>query len=140
MTKKHTQTPWHIGAGNGEDAIFAESGRMRLEAGGTTLYPVCTVVRGWDEAEDQANARLIAAAPELLEAARLANLELIALGIGSSGSPALRALWWAIAKAEGKEAVTHGPDTVDDYPTETRREAAAAAAAVMQRRKEEAAQ
>jgi hypothetical protein len=70
MTKKHTSTPWHIGAGNGEGAIFAESGRMRLEAGGTTLYPVCTVVRGWDEAEDQANARLIAAAPELLAALR----------------------------------------------------------------------
>lgn len=70
MTKQHTSTPWHIGAGNGECAIFAESGRMRLEAGGTTLYPVCTVVRGWDEAEDQANARLMAAAPELLAALR----------------------------------------------------------------------
>ena len=70
MTKKHTATPWHIGTGNGEGAIFSESGRMRLESGGTTLYPVCTVVRGWDEAEDQANARLIAAAPELLAALR----------------------------------------------------------------------
>jgi hypothetical protein len=70
MTKHHTATPWHVGAGNGADAIFADSGRMRLEPGGTTLYPVCTVVRGWNEAEDQANARLIAAAPELLAALR----------------------------------------------------------------------
>ena len=70
MTKQHTATPWHIGAGNGEGAIFAESGRMRLESGGTTLYPICTMVRGWDEAEDHANARLIAAAPELLAALR----------------------------------------------------------------------
>jgi hypothetical protein len=37
MTKQHTATPWHVGAGNGEGAIFAESGRMRLESGGTTL-------------------------------------------------------------------------------------------------------
>lgn len=53
--------------------------------------------------EVEANARLIAAAPELLEAARLANQELIDLGQGSSASPALRALWSAIAKAEGRE-------------------------------------
>jgi hypothetical protein len=73
MTKQHTATPWHVGAGNGEGAIFAESGRMRLESGGTTLYPVCTIVRGWDEAEDQANARLIAAAPCMLLALAIAR-------------------------------------------------------------------
>lgn len=44
---------------------------------------------------------LILAAPELLAAARLANKELMYLGAGSSGSPALVALWSAIAKAEG---------------------------------------
>jgi hypothetical protein len=73
MTKQHTATPWHVGAGNGEGAIFAESGRMRLESGGTTLYPVCTIVRGWDEAEDAANARLIAAAPCMLLALTIAR-------------------------------------------------------------------
>lgn len=73
MSKQHTATPWHVGAGNGEGAIFAESGRMRLESGGTTLYPVCTIVRGWDEAEDQANARLIAAAPCMLLALTIAR-------------------------------------------------------------------
>ena len=46
--------------------------------------------------------RLMAAAPDLLSAARLANQELIDLGQGSSASPALRALWAAIAKAEGR--------------------------------------
>jgi hypothetical protein len=50
-----------------------------------------------------ANAALIAAAPDLLAAARLANQELIDIGQGSSGSPALVALWAAIAKAEGRE-------------------------------------
>ena len=53
--------------------------------------------------EVKANASLIAAAPDLLAAARLANQELIDMGQGSSGSPALVALWAAIAKAEGRE-------------------------------------
>ena len=69
-TTQHPSTPWHTGVGNGEGAIFADTGRTRLEAGGTTLYPICTVVRGWDEAEDNANAQLIAAAPHLLAALR----------------------------------------------------------------------
>lgn len=41
---------------------------MRLESGGTTLYPVCSVIDFDGEAED--HARLIAAAPEMLEALR----------------------------------------------------------------------
>ena len=40
---------------------------MRLETGGTTLYPICHNVSTWNIDEDDANARLIAAAPELLE-------------------------------------------------------------------------
>ena len=66
----HTKGPWHTGQGNGEGSIFCESGRTRLESGGTTLYPVCAIARGWDEGEDEANAHLIAAAPDLLEALR----------------------------------------------------------------------
>ena len=54
------------------------------------------------EEERVANGNLISASPDLLEAARLANQELLALGQGSSASPALRALWSAIAKAEGR--------------------------------------
>jgi hypothetical protein len=57
-----------MGAGNGEGSIFADNGRTRLEMGGTTLYPIAQIGRGWNEAEDEANARLIAAAPEMLEA------------------------------------------------------------------------
>lgn len=63
-----TPGPWHIGAGNGEGSIFSHYGRMRAESGGTTLYPICTMVRGWNDAEDDANARLVAAAPEMLHA------------------------------------------------------------------------
>ena len=63
---KHTPAPWHVGIGNGEGSIFSDSGRTRLEDGGTTLYPICSYNRGWNADEDAANARLIAAAPELL--------------------------------------------------------------------------
>jgi hypothetical protein len=64
----HTKGAWHIGEGNGEGSIFADSGRTRFESGGTTLYPICEINNGWNEAEDAANARLIATAPELLDA------------------------------------------------------------------------
>ncbi len=64
----HTKAPWHVGQGNGEGSIFADEGRMRMTDKGTTLYPICTINTGWDESEDAANARLVAAAPELLEA------------------------------------------------------------------------
>ncbi len=65
---KHTAGPWHAGTGNGAGSIFADSGRMRMEQGGTTLYPIASVVTGWSEEENDANSKLIAAAPELLEA------------------------------------------------------------------------
>jgi hypothetical protein len=63
---EHTPAPWHVGIGNGEGSIFSDSGRTRLEDGGTTLYPICSYNRGWNADEDAANARLIASAPELL--------------------------------------------------------------------------
>jgi hypothetical protein len=67
-TDTHTQGPWHVGAGNGEGSIFPDNGRTRLEIGGTTLYSIAQITRGWNEVEDEANARLIAAAPEMLAA------------------------------------------------------------------------
>ena len=82
MTMAHTPGPWHCGQGNGEGSIFAESGRMQMEATGTTLYPICTIASGWKGDEDAANARLIAAAPELLE--RLETLALVLDGIHQS--------------------------------------------------------
>lgn len=64
----HTFGPWHVGMSNGAGSIFSDNGRTRWEPGGTTLYPIAQVNRGWNEAEDEANARLIAAAPDLLAA------------------------------------------------------------------------
>ena len=73
---KHTPGPWHRGAdaGNGRDSIFANEGRMRMEKGGTALYPIANLVEGWDEGEDCANAALIAAAPAMLEALEQATI------------------------------------------------------------------
>ena len=66
----HTPLPWHIGQGNGEGSIFSKEGRMRLENGGTTLYPICNIIDF--NGEQQANAEFIVRACnshyELLEA------------------------------------------------------------------------
>ena len=90
---QHTPGPWAIARCGENDpkpcGIYSESVATGM---------VCSI--GTQHESAQANAHLIAAAPDLLAAARLANEELLALGVGSSGSPALRALWEAIAKAE----------------------------------------
>ena len=96
----HTKGAWHIGEGNGEGSIFADSGRTRLESDGTTLYPICQVNNGWNEAEDAANARLIATAPELLEALRVAESEL-RYHAATRNSEALNIVRAAIQKATG---------------------------------------
>jgi hypothetical protein len=96
-THTHTPGPWHVGAGNGEGSIFANNGRTRLEIGGTTLYPIAQITRGWNEAEDEANARLIAAAPEMLEA-------LQSLTHPMASDEDLQNALAVIAKAKGGEA------------------------------------
>jgi hypothetical protein len=65
---KHTPAPWKAAHAIAEGSIFSDSGRTRLEDGGTTLYPICSYNRGWNADEDAANARLIASAPDLLQA------------------------------------------------------------------------
>jgi len=65
---KHTPGPWHVGVVEKME-VLSDHGRLRLEPGGTTLYPICKVVM-FDREEDEANARLIAAAPEMYEALR----------------------------------------------------------------------
>lgn len=98
MSTQHTPAPWHVGMGNGIGSIFPESGRTRLENGGTTLYPIAQVNQGWDAAEDEANARLIATAPELLVA-----LEGLLNALPSATThPAIKAARAAIAKATGE--------------------------------------
>ena len=104
---RHTKGPWHVGVGNGEGSIFADEGRTRLESGGTTLYPICQINSGWNDAEDAANARLIAAAPDLLDACRCALADLEGLEFDSDDCPAaltIKELHDAIRKATGVQS------------------------------------
>jgi hypothetical protein len=98
---RHTKGPWHVGVGNGEGSIFADSGRTRLESGGTTLYPICEINSGWDESEDAANARLIASAPELLAAAEAALGELEGY---EPAKQTVEKLYAAVRKATGVQS------------------------------------
>jgi hypothetical protein len=98
----HTSGPWHVGAGNGEGSIFSDNGRTRLGIGGTTLYSIAQITRGWNEAEDEANARLIAAAPEMLAALEeLCADKYLADPINAGRMGKAKA---AIAKVKGGEA------------------------------------
>lgn len=65
MNTKHIAGPWfarHVTIQNGKGG----SQRWHILAGKDRSIQVCSLL-GWDE-DDEANARLIAAAPELLEA------------------------------------------------------------------------
>lgn len=91
-------TKWHKGQGNGAGSIFADDGRMRCENGATVLYPICTMVKGWNSEEDEANEDLIAAAPELLAELEKAHRFLRKNGYDMESIDAV------IAKAKGDEA------------------------------------
>ena len=72
--------------GNGQWFVLADSG-----------YPVCRVAR-WEKENDAADARLIAAAPELLEAAK----NLLEHWAEIEPLQQFQAMRAAIAKAEGR--------------------------------------
>lgn len=58
---KHTPRPWHLHSTGPDDAVRIVDGRDRL---------IATVAERGDDTETEGNARLILAAPELLEALR----------------------------------------------------------------------
>ena len=86
----YTPGPWGY---DGTGCVYSSA----LPRGHCVIAELCDHSNDW-----HADGVLLASAPELLDAARLASQELIDLGQGSSASPALRALWSAIAKAEGR--------------------------------------
>lgn len=73
METKHTPGPWFVGA---DGKVWRRDPRDLYENGGGVAgdHPIATVHRGRSSWEDgfpvEANARLIAAAPELLDEAR----------------------------------------------------------------------
>lgn len=100
MTTKTTIGPWHTG-GHGNRTVYAADG-----------YAVANAIvyhgQPTHAAEAAANARLIAAAPELLAALQNARNVLAAMATGDlktikKDSPALAEARAAIAKATGGE-------------------------------------
>lgn len=93
MSTQHTPGPWK----------FAHDRNDLIVHDGDDVAYVDTLIPERPKAEQRANARLIAAAPELLEAARiaLAESERANAHFGMDTSPATMALRAAIAKATG---------------------------------------
>ena len=91
---KHTPGPWLY-----DDESEVISTDARLEGSKAEIAEVVTSYYGPFAAEQQANARLIAAAPDLLEALREADKCMSGLYDGSEVQARIRA---AIAKATGK--------------------------------------
>jgi hypothetical protein len=90
MTHAHTSGPWHLGRRAGNPAIYGKDGTEIAE-----------ILQGLTP-EWRENARLIAAAPEML-----AHLKMLVLGISEGinipkDGAAITAAKEAIAKAEGK--------------------------------------
>lgn len=67
----HTPTPWRIATRDSSEGFFiVEQNGGERDDGDRSSYRVAHVIDYNDRAENEANARLIAAAPELLAALR----------------------------------------------------------------------
>lgn len=93
----HTPGPWHLKVGADGNKYGAIMGPDNVLVA-TTGYRVCV-----ESSEDENNARLIAAAPDLLKAAKRALRVLKAQGEAVLPGNALGALDAAIEKAEGRD-------------------------------------
>ena len=96
---KHTPGPWNAK----EEWLY--KGKHHTAGNGPEVLGIC-IVRRHSDADGrcevaEANARLIAAAPDLLEACKIAAHHMSCIAIGGSVEAILRA---AIAKAEGRDA------------------------------------
>jgi len=94
---KHTPGPWVIYAGN-EGKPVIHSPEYEKNAGGG-IIGIAVLQTVGEESQRQANAALIAAAPELMNACQMAVNEMPGNEQGQKIASMLRA---AIAKAEGK--------------------------------------
>lgn len=99
---EHTPGPWHVGAQNDISFVIDKPPRpsnddINPDHDVTVIAKVYQVAGGYDE--EAANARLLAAAPDLLQACReLINYE---LGMRGGLSVCVRMAQAAIARAEG---------------------------------------
>lgn len=94
MTTQHTSGPWAVG-------LYGVSERAVIKCGAKTIATIGYVDDGESNLHTHANARLIAAAPELLEALQ-AMLADASVGHGVPSFTALDMAKQAIAKAKGQ--------------------------------------
>jgi hypothetical protein len=107
MSTQHTPGPWKIVSGNANGKFLAASIRPVISPFKGWVLPIASV-RNVDESFGQANARLIAAAPDLLEA-------LIALHTQTNSTELAKAhdkARAAIAKANGGSMSTQQPEAL----------------------------
>ena len=93
---KHTPGPWTLGGPIGSGHLHGREPKFRVYAHRTLFLEVCADPDGYVRGENEANARLIAAAPDLLEACKVA-LGIIGFGAEHDQISA------AIAKATGEQ-------------------------------------
>lgn len=97
---KHTPGPWsaiHGKSGGTQDCFYIHSEADRLASRITTVF-----VQGGVLSRAEADAQLIAAAPDLLEALKALYHRTI-IGTTAERHAALNYAWVIIAKAEGRE-------------------------------------
>lgn len=100
---EHTPAPWGFGNGReGERLILGDNGNGNYVAH-VQIHQTPRAMGMLDEEEREANARLIKAAPDMLEALRFAAGD-IRDGYPNEACAVLEHLEEAIAKAEGKDA------------------------------------
>ena len=92
---KHTPAPWLI------DEFYEPGGFYKIRARDSALCLIHSIAESGTDPEAEANARLIAAAPDLLEAVRY-TIDAAAFDDVNRWSTALGLLHAACAKAEGK--------------------------------------
>jgi hypothetical protein len=113
----HTPGPWQIDSEDGQWWIYgggdarATTGIAKCDLIVNAVMGICkqqnVIGQRMPDGEREANARLIAAAPDLLDALREivdVGAEYYDMDSGENGSPAMAAARAAIAKAEGGAA------------------------------------
>jgi hypothetical protein len=104
-----TPGPWHLTQSDKEGAYYGISANHPTRPG--MKFELAAIHEGFNEGEDKANARLIAAAPELLQALKQARLLLEHEGLHQDEAWSVfigNVLNPAIAKAEGSSLRSEG--------------------------------
>jgi hypothetical protein len=106
---KHTPGPWSMSGPMGKDHLSGREPWFWISAETTLHLQVMACADGYVRGENEANARLISAAPDLLEALRTAIQMLVEWqmdypeSVGDNEAALMKAARAAIAKATGEQ-------------------------------------